>query len=222
VLEIAVTLLVISGLEGEIARFQVVSMLTATGFTTAESELIARHPVRRKIAIFLILFGVFSLAVIIASISTILTKDLRIVQLICVTCFFGIVLILVKNKSFHHIMTKRFHKHLKQEYELHEMPFHEILYLSKDDLFTSVHIDAHSPYVNKKMAEVFSNDEDLLLLFVRRGEEKIRHNRMKLVIEANDELFIYGSKGVIEEKFSAEMDKMVRKKQDEQGITALS
>jgi hypothetical protein len=221
VLEIAVTLLVISGLEVEIARFQVVSMLTATGFTTQESELIARHPIRRKIAIFLILFGVFSLAVMIATISTILTKDLRIFQLMLITCLFGIVLLFVKNKSFHQKMTKRFHKHLQQQYELHEMPFQEICYLSENDLFTSVQIDADSPYVNKNISEVFPSDEDLLLLFVRRGEEKIRHGRMELTIEENDELFVYGSKSIINDKFEVELSKMMTKKQDEEGVTAL-
>lgn len=44
VLEISAELFMISGLKKEIARFQAVSMLTATGFTTKESELILRHP----------------------------------------------------------------------------------------------------------------------------------------------------------------------------------
>jgi hypothetical protein len=222
VLEVAVTLLIISGLEKEVARFQVVSMLTATGFTTQESELIARHPIRRKIAIFLILFGVFSLAVMIASISTILTKDLRIVQLIIVTCLFGIGLIVLKNKNFNRKMSGKFHHKLKKEYELHEMPFQEILYLSESDLFTSVQIAEDSPYVDKRMEEVFTTDKDILLLFVRRGEEKIRHKRMNLVIQPMDELFVYGSKSVIQNKFHDELAKMLAKKQDEEDIKALN
>jgi hypothetical protein len=222
VLEIAVTLLIISGLEKEVARFQAVSMLTATGFTTQESELIARHPIRRKIAISLILFGVFSLAVMIASISTILTKDLRIVQLIIITCFFGIGLFVVKTKSFISKMSGEFHHKLKKEYELHEMPFQEILYLSEGDLFTSVQIDEESPYVNKKMDEVFTEDKDILLLFVRRGQEKIRRERMKLVIQAKDELFVYGSNAVIDKQFHVEIANAMVKKQDEEEIKALN
>jgi hypothetical protein len=221
VLEIAVTLLIISGLDKEVARFQAVSMLTATGFTTKESELIARHPIRRKIAIFLILFGVFSLAVMIASISTILTKDLRIVQLIIITCLFGIVLFVVKTKSFNSKMSGEFHHKLKKEYELHELPFQEILYLNEGDLFTSVKIDEESPYVNRKVEEVFIADKDILLLFVRRGEEKIRRERMKLVIQAKDELYVYGSNAVIDNKFHTEIAKMMAKKQDEEEIKAL-
>src|SRR6476620_11605339 len=93
VLEIAVVLMVSTGLDVEIARFQVVSILTSTGFTTHESELIARHPIRRKISIFLILFGVFSLAVIISFISAILAKDFRLLELLGITAIFGALLI---------------------------------------------------------------------------------------------------------------------------------
>ena len=38
----------ITGLDSQKARFQVISILTHTGFTTRESELIAQHPLRRK------------------------------------------------------------------------------------------------------------------------------------------------------------------------------
>ncbi|MCO0598298.1 hypothetical protein NGI46_12605 [Peribacillus butanolivorans] len=70
VIEISVTLLKLTGLKNTVARFQVISMLTGTGFTTDESKSIIDHPVRIKLSMFLILFGAFSLAVIISSIST--------------------------------------------------------------------------------------------------------------------------------------------------------
>ncbi len=89
VVEIAIALLITTGLEPQIARFQVVSMMTSTGFTTKESELILRHPIRRKIAVFLILFGAFSLAVVISSISNILAQSFRIPQMIGISLFFS-------------------------------------------------------------------------------------------------------------------------------------
>ncbi|WP_053347867.1 hypothetical protein [Peribacillus butanolivorans] len=81
VIEISVTLLKLTGLKNTVARFQVISMLKGTGFTTDEPKSIIDHPVRRKISMFLILFGAFSLAVIISSISTLLTDDLRLMEL---------------------------------------------------------------------------------------------------------------------------------------------
>lgn len=80
VIEISVTLLKLTGLKNTVARFQVISMLKGTGFTTEEPKSIIDHPVRRKISMFF-LFGAFSLAVIISSISTLLTDDLRLMEL---------------------------------------------------------------------------------------------------------------------------------------------
>jgi len=208
VLEISVSLMVITGLEIAVARFQVVSMLTATGFTTKESELIASHPVRRRIAIFLILFGVFSLAVVIASISQILTKDFKMIHLVGITAFFAMVWLAFKNNALKDAWTQRFHKHLTKEYELHEMPIQEVLYINENDLFTAIRIDGDSQLIKQQIAAIFTLDEDVLLLLVIRGEEKIRQESQQLEVQEGDELIVYGAKKVIEQKFSSELARM--------------
>src|SRR3954470_5183154 len=75
VIEIFVILFRLTGLKVEVSRFQVISLMTGTGFTTGESEVILGHPFRRRLGIFLILFGAFSFAVIISSLSNILSND---------------------------------------------------------------------------------------------------------------------------------------------------
>jgi hypothetical protein len=208
VLEIAVVLLVSTGLEGEVARFQVVSMLTATGFTTNESELIARHPIRRKISIFLILFGVFSLAVLISFISAILIKDFRLLQLVGITAFFACVLLVVKNKFVQIKLAKRFKKHLKSEYELHEMPINEILYIDDQDWFVNIQICKDSTFIHHKIDQFILSEEDIQVLYVHRGQEKIRHELNRLLVQEGDNLLIYGLKASIEEKFHQELTYM--------------
>jgi len=46
-----------TGMERTKARFQVLSAITGTGFTTSESEAIVNHPRRRRIATWLIFIG---------------------------------------------------------------------------------------------------------------------------------------------------------------------
>jgi hypothetical protein len=216
VLEIAVVLLVSTGLEVEVARFQVVSLLTATGFTTDESELIAKHPVRRKISIFLILFGVFSLAVLISFISAILIQDFRLLQLVCITTFFATVLLVVKNKAMQLKLAQRFKKHLKSEYELHELPIHEILYIDDQDWFGNIQICKDSTFIHLKIDNFILPEEDIQVLFVHRGQEKIRRELSNLLIQEGDTLLIYGLKASIEEKFHQElagMEASLEKKQ---------
>jgi len=55
--KIATIALTYTGLSREISRFQARSAFTGVGFTTAESEKIVNHPVRRRILLILMLAG---------------------------------------------------------------------------------------------------------------------------------------------------------------------
>ncbi|PID28213.1 MAG: hypothetical protein CSB55_06010 [Candidatus Cloacimonadota bacterium] len=57
IVEIFVMLFRITGLTDEKARFQVISMLTNSGYTTREAELVVNSPKRRKLAGFVMIFG---------------------------------------------------------------------------------------------------------------------------------------------------------------------
>ena len=66
-----------AGLPEEKARFQVLSLLTGTGFTTRESEMILSTHRRRRLARITILFGyVFNLTIVTVIINTFLTLRL--------------------------------------------------------------------------------------------------------------------------------------------------
>lgn len=54
---VATLALVLTGMSQEAARFQARSALTGTGFTTAESEGVVGHPVRRRVVMVLMLLG---------------------------------------------------------------------------------------------------------------------------------------------------------------------
>jgi len=54
---IATIALLHTGLSRESARFQARSAFTGVGFTTAESEKVVNHPVRRRILLLLMLLG---------------------------------------------------------------------------------------------------------------------------------------------------------------------
>lgn len=65
---IATIALAATGLSRESARFQARSALTGAGFTTTESESVVRHPVRRRIVMWLMLIGSAGIAAVIGSI----------------------------------------------------------------------------------------------------------------------------------------------------------
>ena len=66
-----------TGLPSEKARFQVLSLLTGTGFTTRESEIILSNRQRRTLARITMLFGyVFNITIVSAFINVFLTFKL--------------------------------------------------------------------------------------------------------------------------------------------------
>ncbi|WP_047151357.1 TrkA C-terminal domain-containing protein [Aneurinibacillus tyrosinisolvens] len=216
VIEISTVLLRLTGLEKEIARFQAISMLTGTGFTTVESELIARHPVRRKLATFLILFGAFSLAVIISSMSTILAKHSGIPQLSIIGIVLLVSLFVMKSKAVQERLERKMHTHMEKVNLTHELPVEDVLLMAEDDLLTDVHIFQDSGFVGKRVKECLREGKDLNILLVKRGDEILRENLLKAEVQEGDVLLVYGKKDVIEEVFADELDRTNKMAEDEQ------
>ena len=70
-----------TGLPGEKARFQVISLLTGCGFTTRESEMILSSRARRRLARITMLFGyVFNITIVTAFINVFLSLKLAEVE----------------------------------------------------------------------------------------------------------------------------------------------
>lgn len=114
VIEISVTLFNLTGLETAVSRYQVVSMLTNTGFTTDEAQLVLDHPVRRRLSMFLILFGAFSLAVVISSITNILSNDLRVKELTIINVILLILLMIGKTPFIKERLKKKLNREMEK------------------------------------------------------------------------------------------------------------
>ena len=98
VIQIYSVLFRISGLTKEKARFQAISLLTNSGFTTSESEIITSDRFRRRIAIAAMINGyAFSVIIVSLIINVILSlkEDLQDQTLIVMLYAFGIFVLLI-------------------------------------------------------------------------------------------------------------------------------
>ena len=69
----------LTGLPAEKARFQVISLLTGTGFTTRESEMVLSSRKRRRLARITMLFGyVFNITIVSAFINVVLSMKVQV------------------------------------------------------------------------------------------------------------------------------------------------
>ena len=64
---VATVTLIVTGLSRESARFQARSALSGVGFTTSEAEAMLSHPIRRRVVMFLMLFGSAGILTVVAS-----------------------------------------------------------------------------------------------------------------------------------------------------------
>ena len=102
IVEAATTMLIITGLDQHTARFQAVSIITGTGYTTSEAELITRHPVRRKIAMFLMIIGSTALALIISILVRILSRKVSAVVLFYTLFVLVVVTVVFRSRRILH------------------------------------------------------------------------------------------------------------------------
>ncbi|WHY00533.1 hypothetical protein [Neobacillus sp. DY30] len=213
VIEIFVILFRLTDLKLEVSRFQVISLMTGTGFTTGESELILGHPIRRKLATFLILFGAFSLAVIISSISTILSEDLRTKDIFYAAGGVVLVFAILKLKSVQTKLSKLFKQEMKQNIELGDLPMRDIFMSEEQDHLLNLHIYKESSLFLKQISQVIQNYEDLefVVLFIKRGELKLRKNIYHTKIHEGDQILLFGEEDVIFKLFKDDIKIMEEK-----------
>lgn len=201
VIEIGVILFHMTGLDKQIARYQVISMLTGTGFTTQESALIIDHPIRRRISGGLILFGYFSLAVIISSIATLLSNDLRIELLFIIIALLLAALLVFRNKTIFGKLENRFEHEMDTEYNLDDWPMKTALSLEEDEMVAIIEIKPDSRYIGEKGKELLDENRDIVLLIIRRGDEILRFDLFEVILQAGDKVMIIGKEPIVKEKY---------------------
>ena len=202
VIEIAVILFRMTGLKKVIARYQVISMLTGTGFTTNESSLIIDHPIRRRISAILILFGYFSLAVMISSIAAILSNDLRIeLLLIVITCLAAVILIL-RNKTVTGLLEEKFEHEMDEQFNLEDWPMKTALELEDSDMVAMLNIEKNSTFLGCQSDEMIQDEDDINLLFIRRGDVILRKGFHDEKLQAGDKIMVFGDEKTIKKKFT--------------------
>jgi hypothetical protein len=207
IIEINTILFSVTGIKRQVARFQVISLMTGTGFTTGESEVILGHPFRRRLGIFLILFGAFSFAVIISSLSNILSNDVLTPKVLYIEAGLIFLFFLLKLPFFQKVLSDKFKEKSEETFEIDELPVSQILLTDEADCLLEIKIDEKSSYIRKSIKECIHKDEDILVLFLMRGELRIRNKLNDCKIQAGDRLLVYGNKQVIEEKFREEIKK---------------
>lgn len=195
--EILAILLRMTGLDRDKARFQVVSIITSTGFTTNESELITQHPIRRKIAEILMIIGYIGQASIIGLVFGAITKVTQLKDIeISIVLLGGIIILLffiTKSKWFLHILEiiyeKRFIKHSSKN-KLRTVG--EVLKLNEDYGVVEFIIDSNHPLVGVLLEKSDLKKQEIQVLNIERGNYIEQFPKKECVFREGDKVVVYG------------------------------
>jgi hypothetical protein len=194
---VATVALVLTGMSEEAAHFQARSAFYGVGFTTAESELVVNHPVRRRIVTLLMLLGNLGVATGMASVlGSILTtnspeawgENLRLLA-----AGLGLLLITARSRWLYRIMSGLVAWALRKWTTLDVNDYVALLNLSAGYTVIRLEVQRTEWLVGRMLGELNELCADVLVLGLQHPKGAFlgvppRETR----IDAGDSLVLYG------------------------------
>ncbi|HDM38013.1 MAG TPA: hypothetical protein ENG55_03020 [Candidatus Omnitrophica bacterium] len=196
VVEVAAIALNMTGLDMRKARFQALSAVTATGFTTEEAEDVVKDGKRRKIIMSLMIIGF----IIWASLTSLIINAFitshklipTIIQLSALLVIFVVVLYLARYRPF----VKRFRGvvsgYLARRTTLERKSIDEVLRLAQGYGIAEISLTKDSKNVGLSLKDASFRQMDILVLAIERDNEIIPAPHANDILKENDTLICYG------------------------------
>jgi len=145
------------------------------------------------------LFGAFSLAVIISSISQFLSEGLRAKEIFIAAGAVITAFVVLKTEIIRRRLAKFFNREMKQTIELADLPVRDVFLKNNEDVLLNLHIYEDSTLVNHTINEALKEHEELelVVLFIQRGDIKIRKHLYDTKLHEGDQLLVYGVNEVV-------------------------
>lgn len=188
----------LEGVQIDKAKFQIISILTGTGFTTNESELMLASKRRRKITQIMILFSyIFNISIVSTIVNLFIsTNDTSINEFLIgiILTIFNIILLIGLNKStrirrvFDNMILKI--EKRKKRKKINQISIYD--YYGNKVIAEVNIIDLHDKIINlniEKIKELY----DIQILVVKRGSNIISEIDNNFKIQEKDILLVFGN-----------------------------
>jgi K+/H+ antiporter YhaU regulatory subunit KhtT len=208
IIELATLLLQSTGLSREVARFQAISLLTGTGFTTSEAELITKHPLRRKIGEVLILFGTLAFATVIAILINFIHAEFTLGQLLKGILLLTSLFALFRIRRFQSFILNRMKPTM-----VHASTLEEVFHLEEDDIVLEIILKEQHVHLFKSLRLLnLATDYGIHILTIQRKKENtdflqnylIKYPTGSTSLRLGDILVVFGKRSQIKAIFGSE------------------
>ncbi len=197
VVEVFSAIFSIEGIQLDKAKFQIISILTGTGFTTAESELMLATKRRRKLTQTMILFSYIFNVTILSTIvnifiSTANTSLVEIVIGVILTIInFTILIIFNKSGKIRSIFDKKV-KVLAMQFRKRKGNSISVYDVYGEKCVVEVNLRGLNRKIQDKTPKDLDKEYNIQILVIKRGEELFT-NIEKMEIKRNDILIVFGN-----------------------------
>jgi len=198
VVRIGTVALVLTGLSRELAHFQALSAFMGVGFTTAESEQVLTHPVRRRIIRLLILLGNAGFVATVSSLIPLFVSGNETGVSFWVKLAWlcgGLVLLWVisASKYIDRQMSYVIGAALKRWTHLDLHDFRGLLQLDAGYAVSETKVEPWAWIAGKNLSEMRLADEGVQVLGIRRGDgEFVGAPTGRTYIRKGDTVIVYG------------------------------
>ncbi len=197
IVHVATAALTLTGLSRETARFQARSAWTGTGFTTAESEQVVNHPVRRRIIewlIFLRSAGLVTMA------STLVLSFVGVEQLgealerfLALVAGLALLWLVAGSQWVDHQMSRAIAWALKRYTDLDTRDYAGLLHLAGDYAVADFQVQPGGWLADKSLDELGLPEEGVLVLGIEHPDGSyIGAPRGSTRVRPKDKLLLYG------------------------------
>ena len=187
-----------TGMERKRARFQALSALTNTGFTTREAEDIVGHPRRRLIATWMmflgsvgiILFLLIFLVIILVGVKP--AKPISSISIIALAIPPIALIVLFWIGVLDKLATLIVNWMKRSAYFTAEVSIREMVHQWGDYSVARLTIGRKAPEVGCKIGETSLAKHKINILAIERGDKTLASPEAKEVVQAGDHLLCYG------------------------------
>ncbi len=193
IMEIAATALKLTGINIHIARFQALSALTGTGFTTREAESIMKHRQRRIIVMILMIVGPIGFLTILGSVLVSISEDLFLYQLLTILVVIFIILRIFKSRFIGTLFHKIVEHQIKKRRLFRKVVLEEVLTLDENLGVCEFVVTENSKVVGKNLSDTNFKNEGFMVLAIERGDGVLSAPKGSDTIEKGDRLVVFGN-----------------------------
>lgn len=194
-LRVGTVALALTGISRDVARFQVRSAFFGAGYTTAESEAIMNHPVRRRIVQMLIVWGAIGLTGILGSSVLTLTRqdDGVVAPIATLLGGFALIYALFAIRPVDRVVQRIIERLLRRYTDLDTADYDALLRLSGDYSVRRFTIREGGQLDGRSIADLLPQAHRIVLLGIERSDGTyLGAPTLDTTLQATDTLTVYG------------------------------